>query len=1390
MRARLVLAAVAVLGLAFGSTGGAAYGSEVRADRPGASKGDGSQAGGAASGDALAVALAKARGKRVEVVSRRTEAGQVFAEPDGTFTAELSARPERVRAATGWVTPDTTLRLLPDGTVRPVATSWSLAFSGGGRSAPLVRLAQGDKRLDLSWPGVLPEPTLRGDTATYAEVLPGVDLRLTAKVQGFSKVLVVKDRRAAADPRLASIQFGLSTAGLKFARIGGGGLAVKDSTGAVVFASPAAQMWDSPGDGRAAQRRSAGVFRLTPGRLTVVPDRKLLRDRALRFPVLIDPDLGMPNVGWTKVFSGYPNDSYWYGNNDDADAKVGRCYTASGACNGVGVARSFWQYDITSMRGADILGAEFNLHATHSPSCDARGFRVYETDRVSQGTTWNAQPGGWIGPIGEPVGAWGRTGCPANWVGVGAGPSVSRKLTAGSDVVTFAVTASNEGDELAWRKFDNANLIVHFNWPPDVPSNRWASVGQGPSLGCADDPAKSVSFSSELTMHVTATDRDGQNLQVGFEWGPWGGAVTGSAVTAPQPNGTPHSATIPAGQFGNGSRIMWRARVADGIRWGAYSAWCGVTIDQVPPVRPKVTSTDYPEDGFGGFVGKTGSFTVTTTDTDVVGYQWSLNFQDLPVVDFDSPSFVRATGGTATIRATPSLEGRNDLYVRAVDAARNVSPVYQRWDGQQFVPGGYGFKVGSSVPPPAGYWPLDGHYPSTSASDASGGGRNGTVTGAQPASGAAWTAGRAGEGLRFDGATGYVGTSGGPAVDTSGTFAVSAWARLDRVGNYRAVVSEDGRQTPGFQLQATPDGHWAFAMFAKDESGGGPLHDRVVSPNAAVVGRWTHLLATYDSGADQMRLYVDGVQAAEGIHRDAWAAPGVLTIGRSQWSGLPSDYWPGAVDDVRVWNRLLSDVEIQRLAGSPANEEAFYPLDEGQGTVAADVSGNLGRVALAGGAAWAPGPVGTGALRFDGVDDVATADLPAVRTDGSFTVTARVLLSRLDAGTRTAVSQDGNRVSGFSLQYRADRGRWAFVMFDRDEEISPFAFAEAPGVPTAQEWTHLAGVYDQAARQIRLYVNGALVGSAPYTGEPWQASGPLVIGRGKQRVPIGYWQGGVDDVHVYQGVRTNDEIRNDFLNPATDRPTPYRGQLSRYVDNDGHHYVTAGSPPRGAHLEGAMGLLAPPDAAGTRTLYSCRFAGGQFVSTAPDCEGATHTLLGEIGRLYASAPPGVPSVEVFRCVVTDGTGDHFVSTDRDCEGTQMEGSLGFVRAYRYLSRFVRVDYQPADRLTSATLTGVAGGYRPEAAQGIVAATAQPDTIGLYACFDGLDEFLSKDSGCGGKTLRYWVGNVWTQPPATAQATAQLFSCRMTTTGDRFTSLDDSCEGQTKLGSFGYVITQL
>ncbi|MBD0838877.1 FG-GAP-like repeat-containing protein [Streptomyces sp. TRM68416] len=190
-------------------------------------------------------------------MSQRTETDETFANPDGTFTVERALVPVRVRQNGRLVPVDTDLAARKDGRIAPKAAGMSVSFSGGGDGA-FAHMVKDGREVSLTWPGKLPEPTVSGRTATYREVLPGVDLTATASVEGFSHALVVKTAEAAKNPALEAITFGYSGKGLDLKSAGDGRLEAVDPTGTAVFSAPRPQMWDSAGSETPAPPAAAG----------------------------------------------------------------------------------------------------------------------------------------------------------------------------------------------------------------------------------------------------------------------------------------------------------------------------------------------------------------------------------------------------------------------------------------------------------------------------------------------------------------------------------------------------------------------------------------------------------------------------------------------------------------------------------------------------------------------------------------------------------------------------------------------------------------------------------------------------------------------------------------------------------------------------------------------------------------------------------------------------------------------------------------------------------------------------------------------------------------------------------------------------------------------------
>ncbi|MFJ3218205.1 hypothetical protein ACIPLC_20080 [Kitasatospora sp. NPDC086801] len=192
------------------------------------------------------VAKAKSTGKPVVIDALTDVASKTVVNPDGKLTTTDNAQPVRVKQGNGWADLDATLRQNSDGTVSPAVASTALALSGGG-SGPMATVSTADgKKLSVGAPFALPKPVLNGATATYANVLPGVDLQLTAlPIGGWRDVIVVRTPEAAVNPALKTLRFPITAQGLTVTSDDQGRIDVKDEKGALRFRSPSPLQWDS-----------------------------------------------------------------------------------------------------------------------------------------------------------------------------------------------------------------------------------------------------------------------------------------------------------------------------------------------------------------------------------------------------------------------------------------------------------------------------------------------------------------------------------------------------------------------------------------------------------------------------------------------------------------------------------------------------------------------------------------------------------------------------------------------------------------------------------------------------------------------------------------------------------------------------------------------------------------------------------------------------------------------------------------------------------------------------------------------------------------------------------------------------------------------------------------
>jgi len=204
--------------------------------------------------------------------------------------------------------------------------------------------------------------------------------------------------------------------------------------------------------------------------------------------------------------------------------------------------------------------------------------------------------------------------------------------------------------------------------------------------------------------------------------------------------------------------------------------------------------------------------------------------------------------------------------------------------------------LGPEGPEAAGEWTFD-EGAGRAAADTAGGNPIALQDGAD------WTQdGQSGPAVGFDGTRGY-GETGRSVVDPAGNWTITAWVRLDRVPDgFATAVSEDGGQDSVLALQYAPSRHWAVAV---------PGNIRALSENPPVRGRWTHLAGVRDTSTGQLTLYVDGVAQGSVPYQGRPGQSGPLAVGRGLSNGAKVQFFPGAVDSVRVYAGALTPDEVR-----------------------------------------------------------------------------------------------------------------------------------------------------------------------------------------------------------------------------------------------------------------------------------------------------------------------------------------------------------------------------------------------------------------------------------------------------------------------------------------------
>jgi PKD repeat protein len=251
-------------------------------------------------------------------------------------------------------------------------------------------------------------------------------------------------------------------------------------------------------------------------------------------------------------------------------------------------------------------------------------------------------------------------------------------------------------------------------------------------------------------------------------------------------------------------------------------------------------------------------------------------------------------------------------------------------------------------------------------------------------------------------------------------------------------------------------------------------------------------------------------------------------------SQLGTSYDPGTFDHSTkyYWQIVAKDnhgasteSEVWSFVTDPALEPdlvADWDLDEGSGVTAVDSSGNGNDGTLVNNPTWINGKIGKG-LSFDGTNDyVNCGQDTSLKISGAITVEAWV--NWAGDGNPYFVTKFGDRRHrSYDLSGNSD-GTVEFRVGGSD--CNTIKSSGSTSIPTG-EWVYLVGTYEPSS-YVRLFVNGVLAKENTASIPASQGDNGLAWYIGAREGNEGWFKGIIDEVKIYNGALSAEEIRENY----------------------------------------------------------------------------------------------------------------------------------------------------------------------------------------------------------------------------------------------------------------------
>lgn len=430
---------------------------------------------------------------------------------------------------------------------------------------------------------------------------------------------------------------------------------------------------------------------------------------------------------------------------------------------------------------------------------------------------------------------------------------------------------------------------------------------------------------------------------------------------------------------------------------------------------------------------------------------------------------------------------------------------------------------------------------------------------------------------------------------------------------------------------------WEFSRLQSDATNAGS--QAVQSSSDFVPDTWTNLVGVYDKTSASWKLYVNGVLQASTTVSAPYAASGPTRIGRVKYNGAAYGSFTGSVDNVQLYQRVLTASDIATLYGG--------------GRTGSAISGNTIRTEYtrdkAGNVLTQKDPNGTVTrFTYDEAGRQVQSQSEAVSIEENGTVSTAPIIATV-----------GYDTFGGAVEQRDGRGLVTRIERDANgqvaRQITPAYTAPGGSTPmtmVVQAFHDSAGrvehVTDPLGRNT-FYTHDQFgnvktvkspdLGVTTYTYHPDNAPASMTDPTGAR----------VEQTHDYLG------------RPATATQLVRRaGQPTEALTTSYVYYGQSGWLQKVVSPEVSRGqmvleynnigeVIRSTDPVGNVTLYSYDFAGRNTVTTAPDGS-QRKTILDSAGRTIAQQELSSTSAVLRSTSATyDGNGN--VLTAKDARGT-------------------------------------------------------------------------------------------------------------------------------------------